>query len=482
MQEEEVYQKLAALPRPHFEKRDWPDYLALGLEESDLGVLIDFTTDFYLSFEQTDEESAVSIHAWRAMVEIGGPAVAGDLISLAIGCDEIGDEWFVDELPTLAGKTGMEALPVFVEAIHENPTYSNLAEGVVLGIPGMVKTDADREKALETLLGFFDFEEFDRVKKALIVESLIRLKAKEAMPFLRSQFENHKIDVSAMGDLEEVEIAMGLRDKRETPKPNFQILEEELALAEVKALAGPFPAEGTLDEKLRYFLIRYGSLRSIKRIDELDGFLTSCLLANPGCSAKTVSPFVWDPFSGDEVWQSVIKSRAKQKEWESCLGEVLQRIEQGLASGDFKPYVLVWPDAEESMDPEAPYFTPWLEGFMQGEMVFVREDEDVEDDEDRYFDFARWAQEVFDKEDAGIRLLEDDSDNPMYLVIGEIVGRYAPGSGEGGFIYTPPESMGWVSPEAGLELPAVPAKKKKIERNDPCPCGSGRKYKKCCMN
>lgn len=22
----------------------------------------------------------------------------------------------------------------------------------------------------------------------------------------------------------------------------------------------------------------------------------------------------------------------------------------------------------------------------------------------------------------------------------------------------------------------------KIGRNDPCPCGSGRKYKKCCMN
>ncbi|MGN1105021.1 MAG: SEC-C metal-binding domain-containing protein [Huintestinicola sp.] len=25
-----------------------------------------------------------------------------------------------------------------------------------------------------------------------------------------------------------------------------------------------------------------------------------------------------------------------------------------------------------------------------------------------------------------------------------------------------------------------PAKKKKIGRNEPCPCGSGKKYKKCC--
>ena len=30
----------------------------------------------------------------------------------------------------------------------------------------------------------------------------------------------------------------------------------------------------------------------------------------------------------------------------------------------------------------------------------------------------------------------------------------------------------------GVELPAVSAK---IGRNDPCPCGSGRKHKKCCL-
>jgi hypothetical protein len=29
-------------------------------------------------------------------------------------------------------------------------------------------------------------------------------------------------------------------------------------------------------------------------------------------------------------------------------------------------------------------------------------------------------------------------------------------------------------------LPTKPGEKKKIGRNDPCPCGSGKKYKKCC--
>ena len=31
----------------------------------------------------------------------------------------------------------------------------------------------------------------------------------------------------------------------------------------------------------------------------------------------------------------------------------------------------------------------------------------------------------------------------------------------------------WIRPE--------PARRKKVGRNDPCPCGSGRKYKHCCL-
>lgn len=32
------------------------------------------------------------------------------------------------------------------------------------------------------------------------------------------------------------------------------------------------------------------------------------------------------------------------------------------------------------------------------------------------------------------------------------------------------------------EMPAHATVKRKLERNDPCPCGSGKKYKQCCMN
>ena len=36
--------------------------------------------------------------------------------------------------------------------------------------------------------------------------------------------------------------------------------------------------------------------------------------------------------------------------------------------------------------------------------------------------------------------------------------------------------------EAMMNRPQTPQNTKDIGRNDPCPCGSGKKYKNCCMN
>ncbi|HQQ89941.1 MAG TPA: SEC-C metal-binding domain-containing protein, partial [Oscillospiraceae bacterium] len=47
-----------------------------------------------------------------------------------------------------------------------------------------------------------------------------------------------------------------------------------------------------------------------------------------------------------------------------------------------------------------------------------------------------------------------------------------------------PEREQVAKPDMGVggdgSSPASPIKKKKIGRNDPCPCGSGKKYKNCC--
>jgi hypothetical protein len=44
----------------------------------------------------------------------------------------------------------------------------------------------------------------------------------------------------------------------------------------------------------------------------------------------------------------------------------------------------------------------------------------------------------------------------------------------------PPPRRASSTPSGVTPRPAPPPKKKKVGRNDPCPCGSGRKYKHCC--
>jgi preprotein translocase subunit SecA len=44
----------------------------------------------------------------------------------------------------------------------------------------------------------------------------------------------------------------------------------------------------------------------------------------------------------------------------------------------------------------------------------------------------------------------------------------------------PPSPMAQVASAARRDTAARPVGKKKVGRNDPCPCGSGKKYKHCC--
>jgi len=47
-------------------------------------------------------------------------------------------------------------------------------------------------------------------------------------------------------------------------------------------------------------------------------------------------------------------------------------------------------------------------------------------------------------------------------------------------IAMPPDQSGGKLPQAKSGLAPITRNGKKVGRNDPCPCGSGKKYKQCC--
>ena len=50
------------------------------------------------------------------------------------------------------------------------------------------------------------------------------------------------------------------------------------------------------------------------------------------------------------------------------------------------------------------------------------------------------------------------------------------------YLKAPPAPPRFVSPPSGLSGELFGRATPKVGRNDPCPCGSGKKFKKCCLH
>ena len=77
----------------------------------------------------------------------------------------------------------------------------------------------------------------------LVICALIQLNATESIGVIREAFKRGCVDISVPGDLEDVEIALGLGIKRVTPKPNYhnhspEILKSLQALSHLTGLDG----------------------------------------------------------------------------------------------------------------------------------------------------------------------------------------------------------------------------------------------------
>ena len=92
---------------------------------------------------------------------------------------------------------------------------------------------------------------------------------------------------------------------------------------------------------------------------------------------------------------------------------------------------------------------------------------------------VEYKRESFNMFQRLLRMVEADLVNLIYKV--EIIKQPSPMEGQQemrGSMPVPPEGMKNQESQAGNQ-PAQ-SNKSKVGRNDPCPCGSGKKYKKCC--
>ncbi len=211
---------------PHTIKKhgQWPDYLQYGFTDEDIPTLIELVTDPAFDDRSSDDNVIwVPLHAWRILGQLKSTEAIQPLIEMFDSWAD--DDWAIDELPKVIGMIGSSAIkPLAVYSKEKNhPEFA-----LIIALDGLKEIaivqpelrievlDVYRQYMLEPDLTM-------GLLNGLIMASLLNLKATELIDEIRKMFSQDCVDISVAGDLEDIEIDLGLRIKRTTPKPNYGI-------------------------------------------------------------------------------------------------------------------------------------------------------------------------------------------------------------------------------------------------------------------
>jgi hypothetical protein len=210
------------------DKNGWQNYLELGFTENHIKDLITMTLDEELHNRASDSnEIWAPIHAWRTLGQLKAISSAKLLLKLLPRIDDEGDDWISEEIPVVFKMLGPETIPILEHYIetNEDEIWANVSAIHSLEMIGNEYPES-RFKCIEIIANDLKkCEEYDETYNAFLISYLTDLKAVEDIDVIAEAFNKDLVDLSVCGDLEEIEIELGLRTERSTPRPNFGLFD-----------------------------------------------------------------------------------------------------------------------------------------------------------------------------------------------------------------------------------------------------------------
>ncbi len=208
--------------------RGWPDYPGLvGLGPEHVSELILMATDEDLNWADPESlEFWAPVHAWRALGQLRATIASEPLLELFQEVDE-GNDWAGDELPEVYGMIGRAAIPALerylADASHElwaRVTAAHSLERIA------VRDSSARIKCVAVLSRQLEkFPQSDPILNGFLINYLIDLEAVGMAPLMERAFAADSVDLSIPGDWEDVQVELGLKTSRETPRPYYFALD-----------------------------------------------------------------------------------------------------------------------------------------------------------------------------------------------------------------------------------------------------------------
>ncbi len=201
----------------------WHDCLQYGFTEDDIPELIKLLGDEAIDTSDEDNVGWVALYAWRTLGQLRAVDAIEPIVSLFNYWIDVDDDWALSEIHDVMGMIGVEAIDPLTEALFDEDSREFARIMASDSLASIAKYHPEhRDKVIEAFRSYTSEpdEDLDTLN-GLLISSLIDLKAVELIDDIREMFKQDYVDITVAGDIEDVEIALGLRDKRETPKPNY---------------------------------------------------------------------------------------------------------------------------------------------------------------------------------------------------------------------------------------------------------------------
>jgi len=431
---------------------DVPELVDIARKWSDW----DWPSDEDLPDIDADHAVLLPVTAWRTLADLEADAAVEPLVDMLRESDDVEDDWASDELPHVFGKIGEAAIPSLVQ-LAEDAHCKQFARSIATCALryGAEYHPHTRDRVVAHLTQMMAGAVDDDVdfNSTLLVE-LVELRAVEAAEAIERAFAGNLLDVGMMGDWEIVRRKLGVEGlglkMPENPHNSVQVFRKRMGI-------GIF------------------SDQAIFRRDEIDHDREQEYLK---CA--------WHAFSPSSEAQQVVDLFG-QLEWFEMLlefglhylGEIVDLMTLGSVQNfvlDYVPSkVSTEPDAAASIAHELARFWEYL---------------------DRVYKLPQAKSIVaWLTSDGLVRQLKAEMSDPSNFGMAKSI--FMAGQKAGYDMSSAEERAKFMmvfnrallpaqqtaSPTDRNKAPETASptnRKKRVGRNDPCPCGSGKKFKKCC--
>ena len=197
------------------------NYSSLGLTAEHASELTLMATDpKFLRAKEDSPKFWGAVHAWYALGQFKVISAVSPLLDLIAKYPY--DLLFDQDLLKVFELMGRGVVPEFRIYIND-PAKPKPSRDMAMGYLGKIgKTH--HQDCIDVLNEFLlKADNNDIETNSFAVCALIDIESKESIDIIRQAFLQNRVEIRIPGDIEDVEIALGLREKRDTPKPNYNL-------------------------------------------------------------------------------------------------------------------------------------------------------------------------------------------------------------------------------------------------------------------